>query len=192
MTIYYFQGVPIVAPVRVETDELLFVNETLTMRQDRVKGTGQRWLVSFNLLPGAGLGPLDLLLRGGTDVFTTRFPQFEPGLTALTSNATAALGYGSNTMNVVETFYNSITIGRAFRFSNHSKVYLVTNKTSSGGNYTLHFYPNFQQGIPFNTPFNYGNNVDFRCRISADQARGITFTDGILNDFGTVQLVEAI
>ena len=55
MSIYYFEGAPIVTPVSVETDELVFVNDTLSLKQDRITGASQRWLVSFKLMPTVSL-----------------------------------------------------------------------------------------------------------------------------------------
>ena len=51
MTIYYFKGAPIIAPVSYETEEFGIANKHLNLKEDRISGASQRWLVSFGEYP---------------------------------------------------------------------------------------------------------------------------------------------
>lgn len=189
MTIYYFEGSPIMAPVSVETDELMFVNDSLSLKQDRISGASQRWLVSFGVVPTISFNPLATLLRGSTSSFTFNFPQFTRDLVSLTTAITVASAVYSNTVTIGTTPALGVTVGRMVKFSNHNKLYMVIAKPTAT---TLTVYPRLTAALTTSQTMAYGSNVPMTAYISPDQIRGLTFSDGLLEDYGTMKFVEAL
>jgi hypothetical protein len=186
MSFYTFQGARIVAPVSFETDELLFVNNTLTMRQERLTFSGQRWRITFNVQPQGNANILVHMLNRLIDSFDFTVPQpDDPKLFApLSSTTSATASKGATGFQTAAT----LPAGRFVKFANHSKVYMVTSQT--GQSTTL--YPALEAELPSGTAFNYGNNVVMRVYYDDSQTRGITFENGLLSNPGTVTLVEHV
>lgn len=188
-TIYYFQGAPITAPVSVETDELVFVNQALSLKTDRLTGASQRWLVSFRLAPTGSFEPLAALLTGVRQPITFNFPQFTRNLTSKTASTTATAAVSTSTITAASSVISELTVGRMIKFANHSKLYMVIGKPTST---TFTVYPSLQLAVPSTTSFVYGSNVPISVYIVSEQVRGITFSDGILEDLGVLKFEEAI
>lgn len=196
MTSYYFGGQEIQTPVVVETDELLFANDTISMKQDRIKGTSQRWRVSFSLIPhddptddGVAFG---LRLLAQTTPQTMPFPQFHPGLPSVlnfTTKGNVVAGISSITL---AGDASSLKAGRMVKFSNHSKVYMVLTTAPSGSDTTVTFYPSLQSNVPNSSLMSAGSGVTFRYLIDLDMRPGITIEDGVIVNQGTISLVEAL
>jgi hypothetical protein len=181
---YTFQGARIIAPVSFETDEILFVNNTLSVRQERVSLFGQRWRVTFEVAPSTNANILVHMLPRLTSTFEFNVPQPDnPSLNqSLTSTTTAQATAGTN------GFQSGVTIptGRFIRFATHDKVYMVLS--SAAGVTTV--YPGLEDTMPSGTSFNYGTNVNMRVFYDESQVRGITFENGRLSNPGTITLVE--
>lgn len=189
MTLYYFGSSIIMPPVTVESDEYKVANDSLSMRQDRLQGASQRWLVSFSLVPSQNFEPLAILMKGFTTKWNQQFPQFTPDLISL--NYTMSKGYsaGDSVITVTSDVTDNLTVGRMVRFSGHSKMYMVTKITDST---TITIYPNLFNDVTEGETFSYGSNVYFKALITTDQAKSITFSDGIFEDYGVIKLMESV
>jgi len=49
MTVYYFEGSPIVAPLTIESNEPVFAVDTINLKQQRASQGAQRWELSFQV-----------------------------------------------------------------------------------------------------------------------------------------------
>jgi hypothetical protein len=49
MTVYYFEGSPIVAPLTIESNEPVFAVDTINLKQQRASQGAQRWELSFQI-----------------------------------------------------------------------------------------------------------------------------------------------
>lgn len=93
----------------------------------------------------------------------------------LTNDATIAAG-----QSACQTDGGSGTLkkGDLIKFSNHSKVYMLTSDvTVSGTNDALNFHPPLVTGITNSTTVTY-NNVQLTVFMDTDQLKFITQTDG--------------
>lgn len=69
--------------------------------------------------------------------------------------------------------------GDMIKFSNHDKVYMVTEDiTFTGGNDTIEFHPPLVTGIDNTTTITY-NDVPFKVYLTGDNIRYATSTDGL-------------
>tara|TARA_R100001591_G_scaffold115935_1_gene132154 strand:- start:1622 stop:2059 length:438 start_codon:yes stop_codon:yes gene_type:complete len=93
----------------------------------------------------------------------------------LTNDATVAAG-----QSACQTDGGSGTLlkGDLIKFSNHDKVYMVTaDKTISGTNDAINFYPPLVTGITSSTTVTY-DNVPVKVYMDKDEVKFITQTDG--------------
>lgn len=93
----------------------------------------------------------------------------------LTNDATVAAG-----QSACQTDGGSGTLlkGDLIKFSNHDKVYMVTaDKTISGTNDAISFYPPLVTGITNSTTVTY-DNVPVKVYMDKDEVKFITQTDG--------------
>ncbi len=93
----------------------------------------------------------------------------------LTNDATVAAG-----QSACQTDGGSGTIlkGDLIKFSNHDKVYMVVaDKTISGTNDAINFYPPLVTGITNSTTVTY-DNVPVKVYMDKDEVKFITQTDG--------------
>jgi hypothetical protein len=186
MSFYTFQGARIVAPVSFETDELLLVNNTLTMKQQRMTLPGQRWRVSFRVQPQPNANILVHMLPRLVTSFDFTVPQPDnPKLfSALTGNVTAAASAGATGFQTSAT----VPAGRFIKFNNHNKVYMVLSQQGTA----VTLYPALQATLATTNTFTYGNNVLMKTYYDDEQVRGITFENGLLSDPGVIMLVEDV
>jgi hypothetical protein len=181
---YRFQGARIVAPVTFETDEILFVNNTLAVRQERISLFGQRWKVTFEVEPEPNANILVHMLPRLAATFEFNVPQPDNPLLfeALTGSTTGVANAGVTGFGTAAV----LPAGRFIRFANHNKVYMVTGYNAG----VATVYPSLEAAIPSGTSFSYGNNVNMRVFYDESQVRGITFNDGVLSSPGTITLIE--
>jgi hypothetical protein len=184
MSQYTFQGARIAAPVSFETDEILFVNNTLSLKQERVSFTGQRWRVSFGVESQPNAAILVHMLTRLTSTFEFNVPQPDnPFLSeSLTAAVTASSAAGSTSFSTGAT----VPVGRFIRFNNHNKVYMVTGQSGS----VVSVYPALESAVSSSVNFNYGINTTMRVFYDESQVRGITFENGVVSNPGTITLVE--
>jgi hypothetical protein len=83
------------------------------------------------------------------------------------SALTAAVSGGTGTLKK----------GDLIKFSNHDKVYMITEDVASLASATLNFYPNLVTGITNTTTVTY-NNVPLKVYLDSDQQKYITQADG--------------
>ena len=83
-----------------------------------------------------------------------------------------------------------IPAGSFIKFSNHSKVYLTESTVNGSGSTRIH--PGLIQSVPSSTGIQHGPNCLLTYSRDVNDIKGITFSDGILSNAGTVNLVEEI
>jgi len=105
-------------------------------------------------------------------------------------NATKAK-HKSKTFNI--TGMTNLVVGEFIQFTGDPKVYLVTSAgtqatTTTGTNVSVE--PKLRINISAGTVIKFAGNITMNARYDIDSALGITFTDGILSDPGTIKLIE--
>lgn len=195
MSTYEFLGNKIVVPVIFETDELIYENDTISLKKDMLRGPSQRWKITFNIMPSGNPGALfEQMLTNWTSSFNFDIPQPNVRLNLgqrlrVTQNVTDQAG--QNIVRISSSANESIPQRIFVKFSNHDKVYFLLNGyTADSGNNFVRVYPNLVQTVTPLTGMYWGDSVPMRVRFDTSILRGITFNDGLLADPGAIKLIE--
>jgi hypothetical protein len=191
MADYTFQDMTIIAPVSFESEQKILSTKTWGSSEERVVMDGQRWKVTFNVEPHEGASLLPHLVSSFGDTFDFEMPQAEdPTLDHEFRHvySTSAALAGTNAIQISDDDRMLVAKGRFIKFNNHTKVYMIINLSSN----TMYIYPELQSDISTGQYIPCGRNVTMKCRYDTNMVRGITFSDGLLSDPGSITLVEAV
>jgi hypothetical protein len=185
-----------VAPMTIISNQPVFVSDSISLkRQTRTQKT-QRWEISTSIEPSNNSADLlmNAVLSNYSSIVAIQMPQifriYGGGTTS-----TSAIQVDGN-INAGFSFLNIknnngfLPKGEFIQFSNHDKIYIL--KKSIQGNGQIEFFPELKVPLINNTFIKYGKNVILKARYDTDSLTGITYTDGVLADIGTVNFVEAI
>lgn len=184
-----------VAPLSVKSNVPVFVSDALSLKRTVTKRNAQRWEISTNLEPlSVGANDLFALLvnKGASEVLTIQMPQNYGVIKKRVSTASPNVDGLLGATNVNVSLNNGlIPAGTFIRFSNHSKIYMVTadfNQTAG----IMSIFPGLLIAVPVGQTFKHQDDVEMLCRFDTDVVIGMQYTDGILMDVGTVNLIEAL
>jgi len=197
MAAYQFEGQDIVAPFRITSNEPVFSSDTVSLKIRRVKQGAQRWELEF----GVTMTDASSFLADTVSTFDTTTTMEMPQLNVRgetissgtsTSTVSTSGDHGTNDSTIALTGSNgTINKGRFVKFANHNKVYLVTATYNGTG--TLNIYPGLRQVVPGGTQLQYlDGTVTFTAYRDITNISGIIFTDGVLSEAGTINLIEAL
>lgn len=202
MAVYYYQGMKILAPFTITSNEPHFDIESISLKTYRVSQGYQRWDVSFDVQP-EGNEPqnllVDMLIGDQSGAATMVMPQFK----AVVENSTAT---GSASVNVAGVLGDStvslntssaagtLKKGSFISFSNHDKVYILTADLNMGGTTaTANIYPTLRLAMPITTTtLEYGSSCLLTYYRDISTSTNIQFSDGILANPGRINLFEAV
>jgi len=161
---YYFEGYEIVTPFSISSNEPMFDADTISLKKQRASQGAQRWEMSFNIVTTT---PADALLSiiDFDSVQSMTMPQLNDVNDRLT------------TVNYPKG---------AFVTGSNNKVYMIKSDASSVVDSNL--YPTPPSGLTYSTVA----NATIRYYRDVSDLRGITFSDGILADPGTINIIEAL
>jgi len=201
MSVYYYEGAKILAPLTITSNEPMFDVDTVSLKKQRATQNAQRWEVSFGVIAEPST-QVDLFISSvdNLDTVTTMImPQLTEvdKLNTLTHTSTAVDGSYSAGVNVVgisaATTTGLLPKGSFIKFSNHGKVYVTTSDTTfTSGSANVNIYPSLRTSITSSDFVRTGSECLFTYLRSIDQQTGITFTDGVLASVGTIDLIEAL
>lgn len=185
-----------VTPMSILSNRPVFVMDTLSLRRQTVSQGVQRWELKTNVEPSNNSADLLVhsVVNGHDTVVDIQMPQvYRPrnGTTSSSAILTSAVVHnkGSLFVNIVNN--NGVVLkGEFIQFANHDKVYMVTE--SRAGNGSLSIFPALLQNVPVSTGLFYGDDVVLKARYDTDSIQGITYTDGVLSDQGSITFIEAI
>ena len=161
---YYFEGYEIVAPLSIASNEPMFDADTISLKKQRSSQGAQRWELSFNIVTTT---PVDALLS--IVDFDTEQTMTMPQLNDV-NDRLATVNYPKG----------------AFVTGSNNKVYMVKSDASSVVDSNL--YPTPPSGLTYSTVA----NATIRYYRDVSDLRGITFSDGILANPGTINIIEAL
>ena len=181
------------APLSVSSNVPVFGSDALSLKRQVTKRTAQRWEISTGIEPlSYGSNELFALFvrKGNSEPISIVMPQNFGAMEALT-----ATGVGTGTGSASETSVDvlgitgTIPVGTFIKFGNHSKIYMLTQKLVGSG--TMHIYPALRSAVNA-TAFSYQKDIIADFLLDLDVIAGMSFTDGILMDLGTIKLVEVL
>jgi len=181
-----------VAPLQVTSNKPVFTSDALDLSRNAVASSAQRWEIQTNVEPLVRNAQdifVHLIEHGHTTAFNIICPQNYGAVLARTSNSTpTAVGAkGSGTVTVTNN-EGMIPRGTFIKFANHSKIYMTMRPRADNGQ--LSIYPPLRVAV--NTTFTHRDDVIMPVKYDTDVIIGMVFTDGIVQDPGTLKLIEAI
>ena len=205
MAVYYFQGQQIVTPFRVSSNEPVFSADSVSLKVRRVKQGAQRWEMEFQVTMTDPASTFADMISDFHNVVNLEMPQLNTRGENISQGTCSALvrvngdhSAGDSTI-AIDGMGDTKTInkGRFVKFDSHDKVYLVTSTATSDGvgNATLNIYPSLRTSVPNNAQLLYRDETDsitFSAYRDVTNVQGITYTDGILSELGTINLIEAL
>jgi len=182
-----------VVPLKFTTNEPEFVSDALSLGRTVTRRTNQRWEIETRLDPQSyDANDLFVLLvtHGHHEPVEIVVPQnigvIRKRTSTLTPKATGAKG-----ATVVNITGNNglIPKGTLCRFSNHSKIYMVKKNRQNDG--ALEIYPELRMAVA-DHDMPHLDDVRMLALFDTDTIRGMAFEDGVLQDVGTVKLIEKV
>jgi len=197
---YYFEGAEILAPFTISSNEPMFDVDTVSLKKQRTSQNAQRWELSFRILNADN--PAELMLSSLIDFDETKtmiMPQLKAvyEATTCTANPVVHTTAASGSSTVVLTYTSSSGIipkGSFIKFSNHDKVYVVKSNINMDlqSNVSAQIFPALVTQVNSEDTLQILDDCVFTYFRDVNDLRGLTFSDGILSDLGTINLVEAL
>ena len=195
-----FLGYQYVTPVSVNSNQPHFTTDTLNLKRTSAVSTAQRWEMEVQLGPDS-TGTLQAALQAHRTVngFHTAFdiPIYQHhGLVASRGvqsiDVNVATPVNSNTVEVMSQAPVTIPAGYYIKFSNHSKVYLVT-ETFTLNDPTpanISIFPRLREAVT-TTDTLETDGIMMRAKYDVSDLIGYTYTRGIVTR-ATVSVVEDV
>jgi hypothetical protein len=192
---YYFKGSKILAPLSITSNEPIYDVDTVSLSKQRASQGAQRWEVAFNTV-SSGETEADLLVGIITNLAvadTMIMPQLPSVERTNTAGVSLAINANRSAGQSSVTIVNDgvIAKGSFIKFSNHSKIYMVTADVTAGTR-SVPIYPSLRSAVTTSHTFNTGESATFTYYRDVSNLRGLTFTDGLISSAGTINLVEAL
>lgn len=183
-----------VAPISIISNQPVFVADSISLRRTTNSQNAQRWEIQTRVEPSTRDAEMLLhtVINGKSNIITIQMPQIlrsSPNTTTTTSTVLAQGAVAGSSAIIVSNNNGQIAKGEFIQFSNHSKVYLVTQNLNLNG--VLNIFPALRQNIIDGTVIAYGNAVNMQGYYGTETTLGIVFEDGIISDPGTVSIIEA-
>lgn len=183
------------APVTVRSNQAVSSSDSLSLKRFALNRGGQRWEIVSGLEPLVGDANelmAHVVINGSYLPFDVSFPQ-NYGVVLKRKKATTtptAFGLSGSTELVLGNFADgTIPIGCFVKFTNHSKIYMVTETLS--GNGSLKIFPALRADVS-NLEMKYMDDVIAKMLYDTDVVKGMVYRDGILQDMGTITLIEQL
>ena len=220
MKTYYYKGAQILTPFTITSNEPMFDMTTISLKTQRASQGAQRWELSFDII-AENSNQADLFVSSFKDIESTN-TMIMPQLTSATKARynslgadtlyhTGALGANADEITLpvavsAAAGATQVTVGGGtavvnglmpkgtfIKFSNNDKIYITTTDTlfaNAGG--AINIYPRLKQSLTTGNNMVMKDLVQFSYYRSIDNQQGITFTDGILSNLGSITLIEAV
>jgi hypothetical protein len=189
-----------VAPMTVRSNQPIFVSDTLSLRRLVSKRSAQRWEIQTLLEPLTHTANelfVSLVSKGSSEIVNVLMPQNIGVIRARKIPATVSNVTVSGALNATQFTVSGVPASGFFmpkgcfiRFSNHSKIYMTTTDVVTSG--SVGIYPPLKLAVGSGVSIFAGDDVIGSFRYDTDVVKGMAFTDGILMDVGTVNLVEDV
>lgn len=183
-----------VAPMTIKSNHPISISDTLSLKMQATRRAVQRWEISTNLEPLSSKAQdlfVNLISKGLSETVTVLVPQNYGAKLERTASGGSPTGSGSlgATQISVSGLSGYLPKGTFIKFANHSKIYLTTGNITNSG--TVGIYPALQTAVS-SSIFTFKDDVLMNCRYGTETTIGMTYSDGILMDLGTVTLIEKL
>lgn len=181
------------APLKISSKQNVLVSDSLNLKRHTGNTGAQRWEIETSIVPSQRNGELfaKLVIASFAETVYVRFPQIvgcEMDNSQTIQLLVPALP-GADTIHL-SGVSGSIPVGHFIQFTNHNKVYTVTDGGSSVGDVKI--FPKLKQAVTNGTQIRYGDKISSKFFIDSNNLIGLSFTDGLLSDIGTLKLIEDV
>lgn len=175
-----------VAPLAISSNQPTFVQDTLSLQRRASMPIAQRWEIMANLFPENGTNNhmLHSVTYGNHGIIYVRMPQIANKALSNSTILAADAAINASSISLVGT----IAAGEFINVGTDPKVYLIT--AANGG--IVQITPKLRTAQSMGAAVKAGGNVTMRAYYDTDVQLGITFTDGVLSDPGSIKLIEAL
>lgn len=202
MATYFYHGAQILAPFTIISNSPTYDADTVSLKKLRSTQGHQRWELSFEVV--ANDNAADLLLASVENLNTAAtmiMPQIREveDLNTLSGNLVVPTETSANSATVVVTnTFSTLGIlkkGTFIKFSNHGKIYLLSqdlDMAGASGTKTLNVFPKLQKTVSATSTVQYGSACMLSYFREVTNLQGLSFSDGVLSNVGSIQLIEAV
>lgn len=196
MSYLLFNKYKYLTPLSVYSNESRFVSDSLNLRRQVIKKNAQRFEFEITVSDGVGATlHADLmtnwLVKGMETPFEIDVPQhlYTDNLTSQTQPIVvqSLASSGAGTVNITSALPFSIPAGRYITFSNHSKLYVVTESITNQTAASLKVSPSLTDSLPINTIVKI-NSVKATVLNEADNAT-FAYDAGVIQS-ATLKFIE--
>lgn len=198
---YYYEGSPIVAPFIIESNRYVLSSESASLKMYNRTTNAQRWEMSFTIKSNSSLDDLFIgMLEDQYKSSNMTMPQItsvdarvtaiaEPSVLANASATESTLTVGSSETGTV------LPKGTFIKFSGHDKIYTLTADATTGPSFIISVFPELRKDVAAAEDITHAGSVTkptiayFR---DPNAISGLTYTDGVLVNLGTIKLIEAL
>lgn len=199
MATYYYEGAMILTPFTIFSNEPHFDMTTISLKTQRASQGFQRWELDFSTVQTADTAAQGFLaaIENIDSTRTMIMPQIVDTNTVSTDTPAvqANASTGSSQVFIDATgITGTLTKGTFFKFSGHDKLYVATNDAdlSVAGSVALNIYPALVSSVANTETLQLNDSCVLTYYTSVDNMSGITYTDGILSNAGSISLIEAL
>lgn len=202
MATYYYHGAKILAPFSIVSNSPIYDADTVSLKKLRSSQGHQRWELAFSVVGNDNVADLLLAsIENLTNAHNMIMPQLKEVEEANTLSGTLIVptltSANSATVEVANSPYVGGTLkkGSFIKFSNHDKVYVVSQDLviqSISGTSTLNIFPKLQKPLAQDSTVKYGSDCTLTYFRNITNLQGMTFSDGILSNLGSIELIEAV
>jgi hypothetical protein len=202
MTVYYFEGSPIVAPLTIESNEPIFSVDSINLKQQRASQGAQRWELSFQIqTKDIEEDYFVSIVTSASTAKTMVMPQLlsvdnKTVLTTTSGSVSVAAVVAATSVSINFGSVGFLPKGSFIKFANHSKIYMVTsNVTTAASAVSVPIYPSLRSAVSLSTAVHHPKSVTkpvLQYYRDLETLQGITYEDGVLVNPGTIKLIEAL
>lgn len=195
---YLYNGSPILAPLNIMSNRQAFQVETLSLKQTKFTTEAQRWELSFGIANNGNEAAS--FLAHTADYYRKKImvmPQLNGPRSQMTFAGTLSIGTGllggDSEVAITASGSGVLPAGYFVKFSNHDKVYVVTETaTFSNNTVNVNIFPSLTADVLVGANLLLGDNVTIRYQLDLTATQGITFNDGIISSVVSIKLIEAL
>jgi len=209
MAVYYYNGAKILAPLSITSNRPIYDAETISLKKIRASQNHQRWELSFECVANDNAGDTFIdSIKDLTSSSSMPMPQIKEVEDASNLRGTALVASdvvaGDSSVPILKdnNISGILKKGSFIKFGNYPKVYVLTddlnmNTPDNNGQYVAKIFPNLVLGVSVSgavgaRELNYGTACEITYFKDVTNLQGITFSDGILANMGTINLIEAL
>lgn len=179
------------APLSIVSNSPTYASDTMSLKRVRSRQPAQRWEIEAAIAQSDDLRDLfvNMVVAGASDTIYIRMPQLwahtkvNPNLVLKVGASAAA---GSTNVTITGAGGETLPSGHFIKFYGDPKVYTVV----SHNGYSLTIFPALRSGKITGQAISYGDKVTLEATYDLGTVSGMTYTDGILSDVGTLKFIE--